>query len=149
MFKYLISVADPNLGCKIGCYNRYMKTCIRCKESKDLSKFENHPTAKDGKRNQCTACRYKIRLDREPNYKEKQRHWNLGRYGITPAEYDLMKLNQDNKCKICQEEKDLIVDHDHKTKLVRGLLCHHCNTMLGLAKDSPQTLQGALRYLES
>lgn len=126
-----------------------MKTCIRCKESKDLDKFENHSTAKDGKRNQCSACRYAIRLDRDPNYRNKQREWNLGRYGITVAEYDSMLSKQNKKCAVCKDESKLVIDHDHKTKKVRGLLCHHCNTMLGLAKDSPQILQGAIHYLES
>ena len=126
-----------------------MKTCIRCQESKELSKFENHPTAKDGKRNQCSACRYEIRLARDPDYRAKQRDWNLGRYGITTLEYEKMLSDQNNKCKICQEEKKLFVDHNHETGIVRGLLCHHCNTMLGLAKDSPQTLEGAIAYLRS
>jgi hypothetical protein len=126
-----------------------MKTCIRCQELKELSKFENHPTSKDGKRNQCSACRYKIRLARDPDYRAKQKDWNLGRYGITTLEYDSMSASQSHKCKICEKETKLVVDHDHKTGIVRGLLCHHCNTMLGLAKDSLQTLQGAIRYLES
>ena len=126
-----------------------MKTCIRCKKSKSLDKFENHPTAKDGKRNQCSSCRYAIRLERDPNYRIKQRDWNFGRYGITTKEYDSMMSNQNNRCKICQEEKKLFIDHNHQTGLVRGLLCHHCNTMLGLAKDSPQVLEGAIAYLRS
>jgi len=125
-----------------------MKTCIRCQESKELSKFGNHPTARDGKRNQCEPCRYQLRKAR-PGHKEKQRYWNLGRYGITPEEYSAMETKQNKKCKICQEEDKLFVDHDHETGMVRGLLCHHCNTMLGLAKDSPQILEGAIAYLRS
>ncbi len=126
-----------------------MKTCIRCKEKQSLDKFGNHPTAKDGKRNQCNSCRYQIRLEKDPDYRIKQRDWNFGRYGITSKEYDQIKNQQNNTCKICKEEKKLFVDHDHSTNLVRGLLCHHCNTMLGLAKDSPQILEGAIRYLNA
>ncbi len=126
-----------------------MKTCIRCKDNKPLDKFENHPTAKDGKRNQCSACRYKLRLDRDPEYRIKQRDWNLARYGITSAEYSSMLIKQNNKCKVCNIETKLVVDHDHQTNLVRGLLCHHCNTLLGMAKDSPQILERAIRYLQS
>jgi len=130
-----------------------MKMCIRCKELKDLSKFENHSTSKDGKRNQCSSCRYKIRLEREPNYYNKQRNWNLlKRYGITLEDYNQMLLDQNNVCAICQKQNDhnhklLFVDHNHKTGALRGLLCHNCNIILGNAKDDPEILRAALAYL--
>ena len=125
-----------------------MKTCIRCKKLKPLAKFENHPTAKDGKRNQCTSCRYSIRISRDPNYRTKQRDWNLGRYGITSKDYDQMLDKQNKSCAICKESGiKLLVDHCHKNKNVRGLLCHNCNILLGNAKDSPEILRAALAYL--
>ena len=40
------------------------------------------------------------------------------------------------------------VDHDHKTGIVRGLLCRNCNLALGHAKDSLQRLQGLMDYLK-
>lgn len=129
-----------------------MKICIRCKETKPLAKFENHPTAKDGKRNQCSSCRHAIRLARDPNYRNKQREWNLGRYGITLKEYEEMFNKQNQSCAIC-EGKDFgkhnkpFVDHDHLNGKVRGLLCINCNTLLGNAKDSPEILRAALAYL--
>ena len=127
-----------------------MKTCIRCKELKQLEKFENHPTAKDGKRNQCSACRYAIRLSKDPNYRKKQRDWNLGRYGITSEDYDLMLISQGKACAICKDKnKKLFVDHSHDTKNVRGLLCHSCNILLGNAKDSPHILERAIAYLKN
>lgn len=124
-----------------------MKICIRCKESKPLNKFENHPTAKDGKRNQCAACRYSIRVERDPDFRAKQRDWNLGRYGITSKDYDDMMKDQENACAICKVQIKLFVDHDHATGKVRGLLCHACNIILGNAKDSPDILRAALAYL--
>lgn len=141
------------MGCFLG-YNQYMKQCIRCKENKPIEKFENHPTAKDGKRNQCSSCRYLMRLERDSNYRMKQRDWNLGRYGITIKDYDLMLEVQKNSCAICckkQEDtsKKLFVDHDHTSGKIRGLLCHHCNILLGNAKDDPQILWAAIRYLDA
>lgn len=41
----------------------------------------------------------------------------------------------------------LAVDHCHTTGRIRGLLCHRCNTALGLLADSPDMLRNALAYL--
>jgi hypothetical protein len=32
---------------------------------------------------------------------------------------------------------------------VRGILCHNCNTALGLLKDSPERVQKLLEYISS
>ncbi len=61
--------------------------------------------------------------------------WNL--YRITPEQYDQMLKAQNEKCAMCSihyseaTKKRLYVDHDHKTKKVRGLLCNKCNIILG------------------
>lgn len=59
-----------------------------------------------------------------------------------------------DRCGICNAEnrsngrKDrLAVDHDHRTDIIRGLLCHRCNTALGLFNDSPNLLAVAIAYL--
>ena len=129
-----------------------MKICIRCKTEKDIKYFENHPTSKDGKRNQCSSCRYQLRIIRDPEYKAKQRDWNLGRYGITESEYQKIFLQQNKECAICKttdfgKHKKPFVDHDHITLSIRGLLCNSCNSLLGHAKDSPQILERAIAYL--
>lgn len=44
-------------------------------------------------------------------------------------------LEQDNKCALCHENitfKTACVDHDHESGFVRGMLCHSCNTGLGI-----------------
>ena len=76
------------------------------------------------------------------------------KYGITVDEYEAMLVEQDHRCKICgtkDEESSrgkLYVDHDHKTKKVRGLLCHGCNTGLGAFKDNAEFLKSAIQYLD-
>ena len=71
------------------------------------------------------------------------------RYGITEETYEQMLKNQDHCCAICKEKpkKNLAVDHCHKTKQIRGLLCHKCNVALGHMNDDPQRLKKAIHYL--
>lgn len=40
-------------------------------------------------------------------------------------------------------------DHDHNTGLLRGVLCHKCNTGLGLFQDSLALLLAAAEYLQA
>lgn len=58
---------------------------------------------------------------------------------------------QGGKCDICgisKKEDRLHVDHDHATGRIRGLLCHRCNSMLGLARDDTTILANGVKYLE-
>jgi hypothetical protein len=51
-------------------------------------------------------------------------------------------------CVICgHKEEKLVVDHDHVTKKVRGMLCNHCNRGLGHFRDDPELLEFAKLYL--
>lgn len=40
------------------------------------------------------------------------------------------------------------IDHDHNTRLVRGVLCHCCNTALGLLKEDRKKISSLLSYLK-
>lgn len=73
------------------------------------------------------------------------------KYGITEADYSKMLALQHEKCAICkcyQRYQRLSVDHDHKTGMVRGLLCVQCNRGIGRFFDSPIRLRRAAEYLE-
>jgi hypothetical protein len=79
------------------------------------------------------------------------------RYNITPQEYEAMLEAQNYKCAICNKNAEdnkrgnkiqsLNIDHCHKTKRVRGLLCHQCNSGLGHFKDNTEFLLKAVEYL--
>jgi hypothetical protein len=62
-----------------------------------------------------------------------------------------MLKRQDGSCAICGIESGpevrLVVDHCHETGHVRGLLCRHCNLILGYARESDRTLESAISYL--
>lgn len=53
-------------------------------------------------------------------------------YSITLGDYNVMLREQKGCCALCNRKpkERLQVDHDHKTKRVRGLLCGTCNTRL-------------------
>ena len=51
-------------------------------------------------------------------------------YGITSEDYDRLLAHQGGKCAICRKPPGrirLAVDHCHRAKKVRGLLCAYCN----------------------
>ena len=75
-------------------------------------------------------------------------------YGITSAEYDLLLAAHDGGCWICGKKpkvggRRLHVEHDHRTKAVRGLACWSCNRGLQTYRDAPAILRAAADYLES
>lgn len=83
------------------------------------------------------------------NDREKRRKYEA-RYGITYEEKTAILAAQGNACKICgKTDARWHVDHCHKTSVLRGILCHNCNIMLGVAKDSPETLLAAVIYLRA
>lgn len=84
--------------------------------------------------------------------------WKLERkFGITEKQFDDMLALQAGCCAICGCEPDeanghrhkhrLCIDHDHKTGIVRGLLCTTCNGGLGYFRDDPERLLMAYEYL--
>lgn len=77
----------------------------------------------------------------------------LRKYGLTEDDYDWKLREQDYRCAICRKHQNetgkvLVVDHDHDTGKVRGLLCNSCNTRLGICHDNPRLLAAMLVYLE-
>lgn len=73
------------------------------------------------------------------------------RFNLSSEQYWSMYTKQNGLCAICKRPQvvgtKLDVDHDHATGKIRGLLCRHCNTGLGLFKDSRLLILNALKYL--
>lgn len=89
--------------------------------------------------------------NQKPEAKQQSRGYTLLRkYGITLETYKRQIEIQSGRCIICNIKPDnLHVDHCHKCGNVRALLCGHCNTMLGYARDTPSILRSAADYLDT
>lgn len=77
------------------------------------------------------------------------------KYKLNVEEYQEMVRSQNNKCFICGNEfnNDVknnkpYVDHNHKTREIRKLICMNCNSALGHFKENVQSLKNAINYLE-
>lgn len=88
----------------------------------------------------------------KPSRREKHL---ISEYGINEQDFKALLESQNGVCAICGEpptatnlqNQNLVVDHDHETGKVRGLLCGKHNTAIGLLSDSPQIVVKALGYL--
>lgn len=91
----------------------------------------------------CYRCKYDRRT---AQYKLNQNAKRRG-YLLTLEEYNALLEKQNGQCAICKDEAKLVVDHDHGSGKVRGLLCNNCNAGLGMLKDSPDILRAASQYI--
>jgi hypothetical protein len=113
------------------------QVCTKCKIDKDLDSYHADRRTGNRKRNVCIDCR-----------QSQRKIINLSTY-----EYAKLLVEQNNACAICgvsatDMKRELSVDHNHETKKIRGLLCHHCNIGLGNFRDSTTLLSVAIEYLE-
>jgi hypothetical protein len=116
------------------------KYCGKCKQTKNKTEFTKNSSASDGLYSMCRDCKTNAQY--------------MATYGITLSQYNDMFDLQEGCCAICDltleqtGKKRLYVDHCHTTGKVRGLLCQHCNFVLGQAKDSTAILEAAIMYLK-
>lgn len=83
------------------------------------------------------------------NEGEKQYSFGI-EYGTSAAKQwkKAQEIEQDGKCSLCLEGgKRLVLDHDHKTNLVRGLICGSCNNTLSYKWEDIGFQVRAIDYL--
>ncbi len=113
------------------------RQCRKCLRVLPIENFRFYNKRDNKRHNICRTCR------------------NIHRKVVRNAtnhEYETLLQDQDNACAICgitAEEigKKLIVDHNHETLKVRGLLCWRCNSGLGFFKDNQAHLAMEIEYL--
>ena len=110
---------------------------------------------KDGLNHYCLDCeRERGRQNyKKPAYREATKYRNLKNlYGITKEEYlDKLEL-QNHVCAICKSEflnsRDIHLDHCHKTRLIRDILCQQCNFLVGILESNPTKVDLCWNYLK-
>jgi hypothetical protein len=113
---------------------------------------------RDANKDEINARR-RLRWATDPEYRERQLapyrggYWRardlMRHYGITLADYNARVAEQKGRCAICKRKprEPLQVDHCHRRKRVRRLLCGSCNRGLGHFRDDPRLLRGAAAYV--
>lgn len=110
------------------------KRCGKCQVVKEVASFSRRRRGGDALHSYCKDCN-----------RSAMREWN---YGLSHDEYQNILDRQGGVCAICSEpDRKLVIDHDHQTGTVRGLLCADCNIGLGRFRDTPAYLQAAVAYL--
>lgn len=135
------------------------KTCSLCKRTLSDDKFPST--------HHLSYC-YECLATRQREYRKKKaksywvtkdrKHTLKKRYGLSLEDFWAMVIYQNGKCAICGcdpedttgvvQHRKLHVDHDHKTKKVRGLLCNGCNRAIGLLNENPESAKNLAHYLK-
>ncbi len=76
------------------------------------------------------------------------------KFGVTRDAWEELFAAQGERCAVCgandvDTKRFWQIDHCHATGAVRGILCAHCNAMLGRARDNPDILIAGANYLKS
>ena len=111
------------------------KYCPDCGKTLPASEFPRDKKRVGGLRGTCREC--SAISNAASNYK-------------IPVELSRELRNRTN-CDLCGAEykskSDINIDHCHQSGSVRGAICTCCNLMLGGARDCPEILMQAVRYL--
>ena len=133
-----------------------MKRCTKC-GAKDFESYKSKPE-------RCKECvkttsrKYrkenpeKVRATDKKRYTDERRERIYfahvkKKYGLSESEYRAILAAQGGHCAICPSTDRLVVEHNHDTGEVRGIVCNRCNTALGMSDDSPTRLLALAQYL--
>lgn len=99
-------------------------------------------------------ARTKARRAADPNRRATERwKWIYRNYQMTREQWLALFDAQGARCGCCTSTEPgsklgWHTDHDHRTGVVRGIVCASCNVMLGGARDQIANLTAGIAYLE-
>jgi hypothetical protein len=130
--------------------------CLACAKQRSRNRRSANPELE----------RQKLREWREKNPKktaaQRQRTYrrtfagrarNWKRHGINIEGAVRALESHGGRCESCgsghvsRKKIGWIIDHDHSSGRIRGVICNSCNVILGMARDSSEHLQKVIAYL--
>ena len=141
-------------------YSLHKKKILELEKTRRES-LEYGPAKREYDKQRYSSNPEKRKLQSKTYYyknKDKRKHYLLKtKYGLSLEDYKNKWIFQNGKCEICarafsesdrlSKSHSLVVDHNHSTSRVRGLLCNSCNRALGLFQDNDILIQNAHKYL--
>jgi hypothetical protein len=131
------------------------RVCRHCEKRKSMTEFNrvDHGRYRQRVCKPCVQARVRANKAAQPERTTiMRRGWAIKtRYGITMDRFYEILADQNYECRICGirlTRATTRIDHDHKTGIVRGLLCHECNLGLGFFRDNPAALRSAAAYID-
>lgn len=131
--------------------------CPACGETKseDMFHIKQHKKLVSGeikayRNKRCKKC-HSVLMTQQKN--ERYPHaWIRNRYNVDDVTARIWYAKSQTSCEICgsiwsEGTEKLCIDHDHKTGKLRGILCKHCNHVLGHSRESFTILDAAKDYL--
>ena len=132
------------------CMYHYNRTPEQKEYQRNKSKLKRlqNPDARRARQRELYALKPKRQAEAQLKYK----------YGLTQEQWNAKFGLQDHQCACCGTKdpvKSWCVDHAHSCcpgqrscgKCLRGIVCHPCNTMLGMARDTIKKLEQGIAYL--
>lgn len=134
---------------------------VQCPKCNKEVKFSEMPPL-TSTRFWCKECVSQHQKDYRKKNPDKIKGYELKRkrngFEITLEEYNEMVIAQGDICAICRKDpkviftdikhQSLMIDHNHLTKEIRGLLCANCNLALGHLKEDEDIIWNMLEYLK-
>lgn len=148
------------------------KVCPGCNKKKRLTDYQKDRCTRLGVQVYCRTCQRKkckayYHADKK-RANERQRDWRMAnpdrfkiiqrrrhlklKYGMSLEDFQHLVVRQHGLCKICgrlPDQRGLVVDHNHETGEVRGLLCNSCNSAIGHFQEDVGRMRAAVAYLQA
>jgi recombination endonuclease VII len=126
------------------CVAAYNRSPERKKRDRDRRRVKFSNPAVRAARNEAQRAKY-------ATPKEKRRHKNemyQRKYGISLEFFESEVKKQKSCCKLCNQIRELVSDHNHKTKKYRGAICRLCNVAVGRIESVSDFISKVQEYIQ-
>ena len=133
------------------------KFCRGCSTTLPIGLFNLRSGRKNGRASRCKQCVSRTNKEYSTKNAGRSRRANLkSKYQMTEEQYFAILSAQDGHCGLCKntvsgrgDSSWLVVDHDHITGVVRGLLCHNCNVAVGMIESAGTDVEKLVLWIQN